>query len=148
MAHTEELVRLGLDQLSEGFGIFDADLRLVSCNRLYRELRDYPADLCQPGTPFEKMIRFNAERGDFGPGSVEQQVSERLAEIADTDQREVEREMVDGQILNIRYQHLVGGGLTITFRDKTEERHAQHALAQSEERYALVSEAAQEAIYE
>ena len=78
MAETEKLVRLGLDQLSEGFGIFDADLRLVSCNRLYRELRGYPAELCQSGTPFENMIRFNAERGDFGPGSVEQQIAERL----------------------------------------------------------------------
>lgn len=134
MGDTETLVRLGLDQLSEGFGIFDADLRLVSCNRLYRELRDYPAELCQPGTPFEKMIRFNAERGDFGPGPVDQKVAELLAEIMDTDQREVEREMAGGQILNIRYQYLDGGGLTVTFRDKTEERHAQRALADSEER--------------
>ncbi len=148
MTDTAELISLGLDQLSEGFGIFDSDFRLVSCNRLYRDLRDYPDHLCQTGTSLESMIRFNAERGDFGPGSVDDQVAERLAEISDAGQREVEREMANGQILKIRYQHLESGGLTVTFEDKTEERRTQAALAASEERYALVSEAAEEAIYE
>ncbi len=148
MGNRKTLVSRGLDQLSEGFGIFDDDMCIVACNRLYRELRDYPSELCQPGTPLEDMIRFNAERGDFGPGDVEHQVTERMAEITDSSQREIEREMSDGKILNIRYLHLDGGGLTVTFRDKTKERHAQTALAASEERYALVSEAAEEAIYE
>ena len=148
MTDNAALISIGLDRLSEGFGIFDGELRLVACNRLYRDLRDYPEDLCRTGTSLEAMIRFNAERGDFGPGSVENQVAERMAEISDTGRREVEREMANGQILKIRYQHLEGGGLTVTFEDKTEERRAQAALAASEERYALVSEAAEEAIYE
>ncbi len=38
---------------------------------------------------------------------------------------------------------ICGGGLTVTFEDKTEERRAQWALAESEQRYALVSEAAE-----
>lgn len=142
------LIANGLDQLREGFGVFDSDLRLVSCNRPYRELRDYPAELCKPGVLLAQMIRFNAERGDFGEGSVEEQVAERMAEIAQTDQREIEREMANGQVLKIRYHHMDAAGLVVMFQDITDETRAQRALAASEERYALVAEAAEEAIYE
>jgi len=144
----DPLIARGLDQLSEGFGVFDNDLRLVTCNRLYRELRNYPAELCEQGASLEQMIRFNAERGDFGEGSVDEQVAERMAEIAQTGQREIRREMANGQVLKIRYHHMDAAGLVVTFQDITDETRAQRALAASEERYALVAEAAEEAIYE
>ena len=76
------------------------------------------------------------------------QVAERLAEVGKADRREIEREMADGQILLITYQHMPGGGLTVTIEDRTEERRAQQALTRSEERYALVAEAAEEGLYE
>jgi len=148
MSDIEALVNLGLDQLSEGFGIFDEELRLVYCNRFYRELRRYPEALCLPGSTLESMIRFNAERGDFGVGDADLQVTERMAEIQDSGQRTIEREMADGQILKIRYQHLNGGGLTVTFEDKTEERQAQKAQAASEERHALVAQATSDGLYD
>jgi hypothetical protein len=57
----ERLVTAGLDLLNEAFGIFDAELRLVACNRGFVELHHYPDGLCRPGTPFEAMLRFQAE---------------------------------------------------------------------------------------
>ena len=147
-ANRGTLIAQGLDHLNEGFGIFDESLKLVSCNRPFQTLRNYPAELCVPGTSLEAMIRFSAERGDFGPRPVDEEVAERMAEIAEASHREIEREMAGGQILKIRYQSLKGGGLTVTFEDKTAERRAQAALEISEERYALVSEAAEEAVYE
>jgi PAS domain S-box-containing protein len=148
MGDSINLVARGLDQLTEGFGIFDDDLRLVSCNRPFIELRNYPSKFCKPGTSLETMIRFNCERGDFGPGNIGKQVAERMSEIRKSGHREIERKMTDGQILKIRYHHLENGGLTVTFEDTTEIRRAQTALAASEERYSLVSDAAEEAIYE
>jgi PAS domain S-box-containing protein len=148
MTAGQDLVARGLDELGVGFGVFDAAQGLVFCNRSFQALRGYPDELCTPGTSLARMLRFNAERGDFGPGDVEAQVAERLREITQSDEREIEREMSDGQILNIRYRHLEGGGVMVAYEDKTEERRAQLALTRSEERYALVSEAAEEAIYE
>ena len=137
MENPEALIHAGLDQLNEGFGIFDEDLHLVTCNRLYRELRRYPEQLCQPGTSLEAMLRFNAERGDFGPGYVDAQVAERMSEIADSGRRELERTMADGQILKITYARLKPAGLTVTMEDKTDERRAQQALAETEAQLRL-----------
>ena len=51
-----------LESMSEGFSLYDADDRLVLCNRRYRELL-YPGleDTVVPGMPFEQVIRRAAE---------------------------------------------------------------------------------------
>ena len=152
MAGAEDFVRAGLALLDVGVGIFDAELRLLYANPAFRQLRGFPEELCREGVTLEALLRFNAERGDFGPEAPEGQVRERLGEVrqamASADERALEREMADGQILRISYRRTEGGGLLLTFEDRTAERRAQQALAASEERYALASEAAEEAIYE
>ncbi len=62
------LVRAGLDTLDFGFAIFDGDLNLAACNKAFRTLRGYPAALCKRGTALVEFYRFNAARGDYGPG--------------------------------------------------------------------------------
>jgi len=131
-----------------GIGVFDAQHRLLHCNPAFRALRRYPDDFCRPGVTLEALLGFNAERGDFGPGSHTDQVAERIAEIDRSGSREIEREMADGQILRIRYRQTPSGNLMVTFEDRTTELRAEAALKASEERYALVAEAAEEAIYE
>jgi PAS domain S-box-containing protein len=138
----------GLELLDVGVAVFGQDSRLVFANQAFRALRHYPDNLCREGVTLEALLRFNAERGDFGPGDVNAQVTERLAEINEAEKRELEREMADGQILGIKYRRTESGGLVITFEDRTAERRAEAALKASEERYALISDAAEEAIYE
>ena len=67
------LVDEGLDALNLEFTIFDQNLKLVANNKTFSELRKYPVELLQPGTDIIELYRFNAERGDYGPGDVEAQ---------------------------------------------------------------------------
>ena len=46
----DEVIRSGLDALSFGFAVFDRDLKLITCNRAFGDLRGYPAELCRAGT--------------------------------------------------------------------------------------------------
>ena len=148
MDDPESYAHEGLELLDVGVAIFDKDTRLVFANRAFHALRRYPDDLCREGVTLEALLRFNAERGDFGPGDIEVQIADRLAEIDQAEEREIEREMADGQVLRIRYRRTASGGLVVTFDDRTDERRAQAKLALSEERHTLVSRATSDGIYD
>ena len=142
------LVATALNNIELGVGIFDSDLKLVNCNRQFHELRGYPEELCRPGTPLKKLLRYSARRGDFGSGDNEAQVAKRVQKIATFEPHELERVQPDGKRLLIRYTPIPDGGLLLTYADVTESRRVERALLESEERYALVAEAAEEGIYE
>lgn len=141
-------IETGLDQLGEGVGIFDQDLHLLYFNQPFKELRNYPDHLCVDGVTLETLLKYNADRGDFGKGSPDQQTAERMSEIRGKEVREIEREMANGIILRIRYVHLQDGGLTITLEDITKEKLSKQALQSSEERYSLVSRASSDGLYD
>ena len=98
------LLRAGLDALSFGFAVFDKDLKLVASNRAFRDLRSYPSALCQPGTEIAELYRFNAERGDYGPGDIEAHVESRLTRARQFRPHELEYALATGRILSIRYR--------------------------------------------
>ena len=114
-----------LDALSFGFSIFDRDLKLVACNRAFGALRGYPIALCIPGTSIIEFYRYNAERGDYGPGDAETLAEARLERVRRRQPHEIEYEVASGRILNIRYTPIVKSGLVLTYSDITERRRAE-----------------------
>jgi PAS domain S-box-containing protein len=46
-----------IESLNAGFVMFDADERLVLCNKRYRELYHIPPDILRPGVRYEDVIR-------------------------------------------------------------------------------------------
>ena len=127
------LIRAGLDALIFGFAVFDRDLKLVECNRAFRELRGYPNTLCRNGTDIAELYRFNAKRGDYGPGDIEAQVESRLTRARQFKPRELEYELATGRTLSIRYTPIASEGLLLTYADVTELRRTEGALRESQQ---------------
>ena len=61
----ESLLASAIAVISEGFALYDAEDRLVTCNDRYRTLFTEAADVITPGTPFETILRTAAERGVY-----------------------------------------------------------------------------------
>ncbi len=133
MQFREELLRKGMDNLSEGISVVDGKMRLVAWNRRYLELFEYPDDLIVVGRPIEEIIRFNARRGLCGPGSVEEHVTKRMAYLRRGSTYSVERYGPGGTILEIRGNPMPGGGFVTSFTDVTERKRTLEALRESEE---------------
>jgi two-component system cell cycle sensor histidine kinase PleC len=123
-----------LEHLEQAISVFDGQLRLVLWNRNFRRLFDLPDRLLQTGTPFETIVRFNAERGEYGKGDVEQQVAERLAQAQSPVPHRTERVRPDGTIIEIVGNPLPNGGFVTSYTDVTVARQISANLRYSNER--------------
>lgn len=129
-----------MEYMDQGISIVDAGLKMLALNRRFRELLDFPESLCQPGVDFAEFIRYNAERGDYGPGDVEEQVRERVELAQRFEPHQFERERPDGTVLDIRGRPTPGGGFVTVYTDVTQRARADRALRESEARFRSLTE--------
>ena len=123
-----ELINSVIENLPCGLSVFDADLQLVASNTEFRRLLDFPETLfAGPTTRFEDVIRFNAARGEYGPGDVEatvQAIVER-AHSQSVQPHQFERVRPDGTPLEIRGGPMPGGGFVTTYTDISARQRAE-----------------------
>jgi len=112
----DALLRGAIDTLDEAFVLYDPDDRLLLCNDRYRELFATSADLINPGTDFETIIRGGVARGQYpdAQGREAAWIAERLAlhraefghSVVKLDSgkwlRVIERRMPDGHVVGFR----------------------------------------------
>jgi PAS domain S-box-containing protein len=139
---SKHLLEQTFEHMDQGISIADAELRIVGMNKRFGELLEFPPSLCKPGTPFEAFIRYNAQRGDYGPGEVEEQVCHRVALARKFEPHHFVRERPNGTILDIRGTPLPGGGFVTVYTDITAQGRAERALRRSEEQFRRTFELA------
>jgi diguanylate cyclase (GGDEF)-like protein len=113
-----------------GISLFDTHMRMVLCNEQQRKLLDYPDELFASGYPtLEEIFRFNASRGEYGPGDVEEHVRHRIELARERRAHVFERTRPNGRVLEVRGVPLEGGGFVTTYLDVTEQRRNQALVA-------------------
>ena len=123
-----EMMAACLDLLDQGVTVIDSELRLIACNRTFLELLDFPDELAKPGTHFEQFIRYNAERGEYGPGDPDQQVAARVAAARAFTVHETLRLRPNGRLLSIRGFPLPHRGFITLYSDVTEQERQREKL--------------------
>lgn len=123
-----ELLQAGLDLLDQGLTVFDADLRLVAWNQALLRLLEFPENLTYVGAPFEGFMRYNAERGEYGPGDVEALVAERVRMARTFQPHRTERERPNGQIISVRGEPLPHHGFVALYTDITAQRRYERMI--------------------
>jgi len=121
-----EMLQSGLDLLDQGITVFDANLRLVAWNAPFLRLLEFPAEMAYFGAPFESFIRHNALRGEYGPGDLESQIAERVAEAANFAPHRTERQRPNGRTLLLRGEPLLDKGFVTLYSDITEQRYIEN----------------------
>ena len=131
--HTQyqhELLRAGLDRLDQGLTVIDGNLNIVAWNKAFLQLLDFPEEMAFVGAKFESFIRFNAERGEYGPGNADEQVAERMRLARSFTPHYTERDRPGGQILAVRGEPLPNNGFVTLYTDITASRRYQQQIQQ------------------
>lgn len=127
-----ELLQAGLDLIDQGFTLIDGELRLVAWNCAFLQLLDFPAEMAYFGAPFDSFIRYNALRGDYGPGDPETQVRERVDRARSLVPHDLERARPGGQSLRIRGFPVPGIGFVTLYSDITAQKAAAALISNHE----------------
>ncbi len=123
-----DLLLAGLDLLDQAIAVFDATPKLVTWNKALLRLLDFPESLVRVGTPFEDFARYNAERGEYGPGDIDSLVRQRVAAARAFQPHYVERARPNGQILAVRGVPIPNLGFVSLWTDITEQRRNEQLI--------------------
>ena len=118
-----EALQVALDLIDQGITLVDKDLKLVVWNRCFLRLFDFPPEMAYPGAPFESFVRYNALRGEYGPGDPQVQTAERVAMARSLEEYDLERTRPNGTVLSVRGMAVPGRGLMTFYSDVTDARH-------------------------
>jgi diguanylate cyclase (GGDEF)-like protein/PAS domain S-box-containing protein len=113
-----------LNNMSQGLCMFDAQARLVICNRRYREMYGLPPDIATPGRPLRDLLEYRVALGTFS-GHPGEYVAELQAAIARGQTTKTLVESKDGRIVAVVNQPMEGGGWVATHENITELRRAE-----------------------
>jgi diguanylate cyclase (GGDEF)-like protein/PAS domain S-box-containing protein len=127
------LLQAIVDSFPGGLTVFDRDLRIMLINEKQRKLLEYPDELFNNGLPtLEQLYRFNANRGEYGPGNPEEQVRSRIELARKGETHIFERRRPNGTCLEIRGTPLQGGGFVTAHLDITERKRDQETIGHLE----------------
>lgn len=124
----QNLLFTSLENLSHGISVVDKDLNLVAWNKRYAEMFNYPEGFLQQGQPIEEVIRYNAVRGECGPGEVEQHVEKRVRHLRNGSPHHFIRHRRNSQVFEMIGNPLPDGGFVTSFSDITTHMETQNAL--------------------
>ncbi|MBH0203587.1 MAG: anti-sigma factor antagonist [Nitrospira sp.] len=126
-----------IESVPQWFALFDADDRLVICNRKYREVMSGAGAQVQSGDSFEAIVRRIAERGDIPAaiGDVESWVRKRL-DMHRNPQGPYIQYRSSGEWLQINERRTQDGGIVAIATDITALKNAEQAAEDAKARLA------------
>lgn len=131
---TQRLLLSIIQNFPGGICVLSADMTVTVTNRQFYELLNLPFDLFAPGCNFADILRYNAQRGEYGPGNVDDLTTERIHHVGLFIDHTFCRDMKSGQIVEVRGAPTPGGGSVITYVDVTARKRAERSLRNHSEK--------------
>jgi Na+/proline symporter/signal transduction histidine kinase len=120
-----ELMRDALENVRQGFCVFDAELRVQLWNPQFLRLNDLPPELIRVGAPLAEIVGFNEARGEYGQhGEFDSLLARRLDPARRGRADVYERRRPDGTMLEVATNPLPSGGFVAVYTDVTERQRA------------------------
>lgn len=120
-----------LEAISEGFALFDADDRLVTCNSKFFDRHPSVASILTPGRSYVEILRAEAEAGEApeAEGRVEDWIEASVMRKA-APGTVVERRLKDGGWLGVSDYPTADGGRVVLYTDISEIKEHEQALGE------------------
>lgn len=124
---------IALNHMMRGLSMFDAEQRLLVCNRAYQEIYELPDNLTKSGTPLAELMRYHVkkETGKDGPEEIAAQqlwIERHVAELRAGKIFTHTQHLKNGRVVLVTNKPLPGGGWLDLQEDITERRKAEQQI--------------------
>lgn len=127
------LLQTTLQNITHGISVVDRDLNLVIWNDQYLKLFDYPDSLIYVGKPLRDVLKFNAERGDFGARKHQTEIAKRIKYLQRASSYSIVRRRSNGTTIKSTGEPMPGGGFVTTYEDISDSVRASELLRKANE---------------
>jgi len=120
-----------LDHMGRGLSMFDAEQRLVVCNKAYASIYRLPEELTQPGTAFADILSYHLRRTTgttASAGGIAAWIKEHISRLAQGGEQENIQSLDDGRIIRVTYHSLANGGWVDMQEDITAQRQSDEKI--------------------
>jgi len=125
----DTMIAAGLNLIQQAMSIFDSDLKLVLINRPMQQMFNLPDALTEVGVSFESVIRFLAERGEYGEiDDLADFVAVRAKLALAFEPHYMERTRANGRVISVEGAPLPEGGWVTVYTDITETKQQEALL--------------------
>nr|WP_263492717.1 EAL domain-containing protein [Mesorhizobium sp. CA16] len=123
-----------VENMSHGLCMFDADERMIICNRNYIDLFRLDAKVMKPGIRFFDILQHSVDIG-IASQSAEELYAVRKPYIDGAKPSTYEEALADGRIIVISHRPLASGGWVSIYEDVTVQRRAEKELKEQHRRF-------------
>ncbi len=136
LQRAEERLRDAIEYQSGGFALYDADMRLITCNSTFASLAPSVPEWRTPGTSIRTIMTAVASAGvvpDLTPDKTERFI-EFWSAYGDNPNRPVQLNVMDGRTLQIEARKTAEGNTVVVFSDLSQQKQREQELAQTQQR--------------
>ncbi len=127
-------LRISLNSLSQGVGVFDADQTLLHWNHCFQHLLNLPKSTLRRGIRYAEIARQAEAEGSYHLESAEE--VGYAVQIA-AEPVVIERHRADGHVIELRRTGTPHGGFVLTVTDMTKRAEAESVLREAQKMQAI-----------
>ncbi len=129
----QALLNATIENIDQGISVVDRNLCIVGWNSRYLEIFGYPPGFIYVGKHVRDILRHNVERGECGPGEINELIEKRVAHLSSGASYTFLRYREDGTVLEIKGNRMPEGGYVTSYTDITEHKKTERALIEINE---------------
>jgi diguanylate cyclase (GGDEF)-like protein len=120
-------IDIALNNMTHGLCMFDAEQKLIVCNKTYVQMYGLTPELAKPGTLFQAIENYRASIGNSAIANPEQVAA--ASAIQANEPSAFTQELMDGRVVAVSQRPMQDGGSVAVHEDITERRRAEAKIA-------------------
>jgi diguanylate cyclase (GGDEF)-like protein len=120
-------IDIALNNMAHGLCMFDAEQKLIVCNRTYVQMYALTPELARPGTMLQAIEAFRATIGNGAIGNPEQAAA--ATAIHTREATAFTQQLMDGRTVAVSQRPMQDGGWVAVHEDITERQRAEAKIA-------------------